>query len=58
MVTNEKELTKVIMRGDSRIELSNNLVSGVEKIKNPSEVVWVSVALALYSFGLGDSYSY
>ena len=47
MVKNEKELAEAIMRGDSRIELSYKLVDGVEKIKNPSEVVWKSVAAAL-----------
>lgn len=47
MVTNEKELAAAIMRGDSRIELSDDLVDGVEKIKNPSEVVWKAVAAAL-----------
>ena len=58
MVKNEKELAKAIMRGDSRIELHDDLVSGVEKIKNPSEVVWMSVAAALVSssfFWLGGS---
>ena len=35
------------MRGDSLIELHDNLVSGVGKIKYPSEVVWKSVAAAL-----------
>jgi hypothetical protein len=49
MVHNEKELAKAILRGDSRIELSSDLVSGVEKIKDPSEVVWKSVAAALVS---------
>jgi hypothetical protein len=47
MVTNEKALANAIMRGDSRIELSKEIVGGVEKIKNPSEVVWKSVAAAL-----------
>jgi len=47
MIRNEKELAKAIMRGDSRIELSADLVSGVSKIKYPSEVVWKSVAAAL-----------
>lgn len=47
MVRNEKELAKAIMRGDSRIELHEDLLSGVEKIKDPSEVVWKSVAAAL-----------
>ena len=47
MVLNEKELAKAIMRRDSRIELHKDLIGGVEKIKNPSEVVWKSVAAAL-----------
>ena len=47
MVLNEKELAKAIMRCDSRIELHKDLIGGVEKIKNPSEVVWKSVAAAL-----------
>lgn len=47
MVRNEKELAKAIMRGDSQIELHQDFVSGVAKIKNPSEVVWKSVAAAL-----------
>lgn len=47
MVINEKELAKAIMRHDSRIELHKDLIGGVEKIKNPSEVVWKSVAAAL-----------
>ena len=49
MVSNEKELAKAIMRGDTRIELSSDLLDGVEKIKDPSEVVWKSVAAALVS---------
>jgi hypothetical protein len=49
MVKDEKELAKAIMRGESHIELSNDLVGGVEKIKDPSEVVWKSVAAALVS---------
>lgn len=47
MVRNEIELAEAIMRGDSLIELHDNLVSGVGKIKYPSEVVWKSVAAAL-----------
>lgn len=47
MVKEEKELAKAIMRGDSRIELSSDMASGVEKIKDPSDVVWKSVAAAL-----------
>lgn len=47
MVRNEKELATAIMRGDSRIELSESLVDGVAKIKDPTEVVWKSVAAAL-----------
>ncbi|MCM1220677.1 MAG: hypothetical protein NC548_39930 [Lachnospiraceae bacterium] len=44
MVRNEKELARAIMRHDSRIELSDNLASAVDKIKEPSAVVWKSVA--------------
>ena len=47
MVLSEKELAKAIMRRDSRIELHEDLIGGVEKIKNPSEVVWKSVAAVL-----------
>ena len=47
MATNENELATAIMRGDSRIELSEELVGGIEKIKNPTEVVWKSVFAAL-----------
>lgn len=47
MVRNEKELANAIMQGNSRIELHDDLISGVNKIKNPSEVVWKSVAAAL-----------
>ncbi len=35
------------MRGDSRIEIYESLVCGIEKIKDPSEVIWKSVAVAL-----------
>lgn len=47
MVTNEKQLAQAIMRGDTRIELDLTLVSGVEKIKAPSSVVWKSVFAAI-----------
>lgn len=47
MIKKEKDLAKAILRRDSRIELHDCLVSGVEKIKNPTEVVWKSVAAAL-----------
>ena len=47
MIRNEKELAKTIMNGDYRIELSDDLVSAVRKIKDPSEVVWGAVASAL-----------
>lgn len=47
MVLNEKELAKAIMKHDSRIELHKDLIGGIEKIKNPSEIVWKSVAAAL-----------
>lgn len=49
MVTSEKELAAAIMRKEQRIELSSDLRSAVEKIKNPSTVVWSSVAAALVS---------
>lgn len=47
MVSKEKELAKAIMRGDSRIELSEDLSSGIEKIREPSQIVWGSVIAAL-----------
>lgn len=47
MVNNEKDLAKAIMRGELSIVISENLVEGIEKIKNPSEIVWKSVAAAL-----------
>lgn len=47
MIRNEKELTKSIMNGEYRIELSDDLVSSVRKIKDPSEVVWGAVFSAL-----------
>lgn len=47
MVTNEKNLAKAIMRGDSIIDLSSDLSSAVDKIKSPSSVVWLSVISAL-----------
>jgi hypothetical protein len=47
MVKTEKQLAEAIMRGDSCIELSENLVGGVERIKNPSEIVWYSIAAVL-----------
>lgn len=47
MVKNEKDLAKAIMRGDLHIELHSSLVNGVRKIKDPSEVVWKSVAAVL-----------
>lgn len=47
MVTDEKQLAQAIMRGDLRIELDLALVSGVEKIKSPSSVVWKSVFAAI-----------
>lgn len=49
MVTNEKRLADAIMRKEQRIELSSDLCSAVEKIKNPSSVVWSSVAAVLVS---------
>ena len=47
MIRSEKELAKSIMKGEYRIELSDDLVSSVRKIKDPSEVVWGAVFSAL-----------
>lgn len=47
MKQNEKELAKAIMKGEYRIELSDDLISSVRKIKNPTEVVWGAIASAL-----------
>lgn len=47
MIRNEKELAKAIMKGEYIIELSDDLISPVRKIKNPTEVVWGAVASAL-----------
>ena len=47
MIYNEKELAVAIMRGDTQIYIHDDLISGVSKIKNPSEVVWKSVVAAL-----------
>ncbi len=46
MINTEKDLAKAIMRGDYKIELSEGLASSVDKIKEPSAVVWKSVAAA------------
>lgn len=46
MLKNEKQLAEAILRGDSTIELSEKLASGVEKIKEPSGVVWSSILSA------------
>ncbi len=47
MIEREKDLANAVMRFDSRIELDKDLANCVEKIKNPSEVVWKSVAAIL-----------
>ena len=47
MIRNEKGLAKAIMKGEYHIELSDDLVSSVRKIKDPSEVVWGAVFSAL-----------
>lgn len=47
MVRNEKELAKAILRHDTTIELSDSLVSGVDKILAPSVVAFKSVLAAL-----------
>ena len=44
---NEQELAKAIMNGESRIELTESMVSGVSKILNPSEEAWEAVLPAL-----------
>lgn len=46
-VSNEKELANAIMRNENSISMASHLLDGVSKIKNPSEVVWKSVAAAL-----------
>ena len=47
MIRNEKELARAIMNGDYHIEITDDLVSSVRKIKDPSEVVWGAVFSAL-----------
>lgn len=47
MIQNEKELANAIMNGDFVIRLSDDLVSSVRRIKDPSEVVWGAVFSAL-----------
>lgn len=47
MIRNEKELAKAVMNGDCHIEISDDLVSSVRKIKDPTEVVWGAVFSAL-----------
>lgn len=49
MIRNEKDLAKAIQRKEYLIELHEDLVGGVEKIKYPSSVVWASVVAALAS---------
>lgn len=43
MVEKEQDLAKAIMRGDSLVEISENLVDGVAKIKAPTDAVWKSI---------------
>ena len=52
MTRNEKELAMAIMNEDYRIELSDDLVSSVRKIKDPSEVVWGAVFFCIGSFSV------
>lgn len=47
MIRNEKEFAIAIMKGEYIIELSDDLVSSVRRIKDPSEVVWGAVFSAL-----------
>lgn len=49
MVRNERELAKAIQHRESVIDLHNDLIGGVEKIKDPSAIAWASVAAALAS---------
>lgn len=49
MIDNEQDLAKAIMRGESRIELAEDLAGSVGKIISPSEVVFMSVLAALVS---------
>ena len=49
MVRTEKDLAKAILRRESVIDLHNDLIGGVEKIKDPSAIAWASVAAALAS---------
>ena len=49
MIFNEKQLAKAIMNKEKMIDMHPGMVPGVEKIKNPSPVVWYSVAAALVS---------
>lgn len=47
MIKNEKDLAKAIMQGENKIVLSKDLIGGVKKIKDPSEIIWKSVAAVL-----------
>ena len=47
MIRNEKELANAIMHGDYRVEISEDLISPVRKIKDPSEIVWGSIVSVL-----------
>lgn len=49
MIFNEKQLAKAIMDKEKMIDMHPGMVTGVERIKNPSPVVWYSVAAALVS---------
>lgn len=49
MVRTEKDLAKAILCRESVIDLHNDLIGGVEKIKDPSAIAWASVAAALVS---------
>ena len=47
MVTTETELARAIMNKDYRIYIDDALIGGIQKIQNPSEVAFKSVAAAL-----------
>lgn len=46
-VANERQLANAIMKNEYHIVLHNDLIDGVEKIKNQGKVVWKSVFSAL-----------
>lgn len=47
LVTYEKQLAEAVMNGETKIELTDKLVGGCEKIMAPSDIVWASILSAL-----------